>query len=116
MHAKGIPVVDLPGTPVRALALAVMLPTWVSRPILVRAAGGGRGGKMPSFHIDLHSGRGKSEVGFLHGAVAREGESVGIPTPINSWLTRTLQSLTDGSIPLDRFARRPGELLSAIVA
>jgi 2-dehydropantoate 2-reductase len=116
MQAKGIPVIDLPGTPVRALALAVTLPTWISRPILVRAAGGGRGGKMPSFHIDLHSGRGKSEVGFLHGAVAREGESVGIPTPINSWLTRTLQALTDGSIPLDRFARRPGELLSAMFA
>ena len=71
MRAKQIPVVDLPGTPVRALALAARLPTWMSRPILAASAGGGRGGKMPSFHIDLHSGRGKSEVEYLHGAVAR---------------------------------------------
>jgi 2-dehydropantoate 2-reductase len=116
MSAKGIPVVDLPGTPVRALALAVRLPMWISRPILARAAGSGRGGKMPSFHIDLHSGRGKSEVGYLHGAVARTGESLGIPTPINAWLTRTLQGVTDGSIPLDRYAGKPEALLAALAA
>ncbi len=66
MGAQQIPVVDLPGTPTRALAMAVKrLPAGVARPILRRAIGRGRGGKMPSFHIDLHSGRGKSEVELL---------------------------------------------------
>ncbi len=40
MKAKGIPVVDLPGTPVRALATAVGWPPWLSKPVLARAAGG----------------------------------------------------------------------------
>jgi Ketopantoate reductase PanE/ApbA C terminal. len=71
MKAQGIDVVDLPKTPVRALAFATRLPLWLSKPLLGRAAGSGRGGKMPSFHIDLHSGRGKSEVDYLHGAVVR---------------------------------------------
>src|SRR5215207_8501873 len=49
MEAQNIAVVDLPGTPVRALAYATKLPLWLSKPLLSRAAGAGRGGKMPSF-------------------------------------------------------------------
>ncbi|HET6847110.1 MAG TPA: 2-dehydropantoate 2-reductase [Anaerolineales bacterium] len=112
MKAQRIPVVNLPGTPVRGLAAAVQLPPWISGPLILRAAGSGRGAKMPSFHIDLYSRRGKSEVGYLHGAVARFGEKLGVPTPINSLLTRTLQALTDGQMPLDRYAGRPEVLLA----
>ena len=61
MRAQKIAVVDLPGTPVRLLALALRsLPPGVSRPLLRNAVGSGRGGKMPSFHIDLNSGRGRN--------------------------------------------------------
>lgn len=111
MEAQGIEVVDLPGTPVRALAFAANLPLWLSRPFLSRAAGAGRGAKMPSFHIDLRSGRGKSEVEYLHGAVARAGEQFNVPTPVNKALTETLLALTRGEIPLEEFARQPEKLL-----
>jgi 2-dehydropantoate 2-reductase len=114
MKTQNIEVVDLPGTPVRALAFATQVPLWLSRPLLSRAAGGGRGGKMPSFHIDLHSGRGKSEVEFLHGAVVRAGEKVGIPTPVNKLLTETLLALTNGEITLERYARKPDEFLAQL--
>jgi 2-dehydropantoate 2-reductase len=114
MEAQHIEVVDLPGTPVRALALAVKLPVWLSKPLLARAAGSGRGSKMPSFHIDLHSGRGKSEVEYLHGAVVRAGKRTGVPTPVNELLTTTLLSLTKGEIPLDEFARQPKKLLAKL--
>lgn len=61
MRALGHRPVDLPGTPVRALAFAAQrLPRFVAQPALTRALGAGRGDKMPSFHIDLHSGRGQS--------------------------------------------------------
>ncbi len=114
MKAQGIPVVDLPGTPVRALAFATRLPLWLSKPFLARAAGSGRGGKMPSFHIDLHSGRGKSEVEYLHGAVVRAGERLGVPTPINKVLTETLVGLTAGKIPLEQFSHQPHRLLALL--
>jgi 2-dehydropantoate 2-reductase len=65
---------------------------------------------MPSFHIDLHSGRGKSEVGYLNGAVVRAGERYGVPTPVNAALTDSLLKLTSGEIPLDAFARQPEKL------
>lgn len=114
MAAQGFEVVDLPGTPVRALAFATRLPFWLSKPLLSRAAGAGRGGKMPSFHIDLHSGRGKSEVEYLHGQVVRAGERCNIPTPVNRILTETLMALTHREIPLDEFSRRPEKLLARI--
>jgi 2-dehydropantoate 2-reductase len=112
MEAQKFEVVDLPGTPVRALAYATTLPLWLSRPLLSRAAGAGRGAKMPSFHIDLYSGRGRSEVEYLHGAVARAGEKCKVPTPVNEVLTETLMALTRKEIPLGEFAHQPEKLLS----
>jgi len=114
MEAQGLRVVDLPGTPVRALAFATTLPLWLSRPFLSRAAGAGRGSKMPSFHIDLHSGRGKSEVEFLHGEVVRAGEKYHVPTPVNKMLTETLKALTNKQLPLEEFAHKPKKLLAMI--
>jgi 2-dehydropantoate 2-reductase len=113
MSAQNIYSVDLPGTPVRALAFAVRsLPLSISKPILKQAVGGGRGGKMPSFHIDLYNGRGKSEVNYLNGAVVRYGEKLGVPTPANRLLNSTLLALTHGDIPLDTYKKQPEKLLA----
>ena len=114
MEAQGFKVLDLPGTPVRALAFATKLPLWLSKPLLSRAAGAGRGAKMPSFHIDLYSGRGKSEVEYLHGAVVRAGETCNLPAPVNRVLTETLLALTNKDIPLEEFAHKPEKLLAKI--
>jgi len=114
MKAQNLEVVDLPGTPVKALAFATELPLWLSKPFLSRAAGSGRGTKMPSFHIDLYSGRGQSEVEYLHGAVVREGKARGIPTPVNELLTNTLLALTKKEIPLEEYAGQPEKLLSKV--
>jgi 2-dehydropantoate 2-reductase len=94
--------------------LAAQLPPWLSKPFLSKAAGAGRGAKMPSFHIDLYSGRGKSEVTYLHGAIVRAGEKTGIATPVNRLLTETLLDLTAGKIPLDEFAHKPEKLLAKL--
>ncbi len=114
MRANRVRVVDLPRLPVRALALGTRLPEFVARPLMLKSVGGGRGGKMPSFHIDLHSGRRESEVDWLNGAVVRYGEKAGIPTPVNKLLTETLLALTRAEIPLTKFSRQPEKLLSLI--
>jgi 2-dehydropantoate 2-reductase len=69
---------------------------------------------MPSFHIDLHSGRGKSEVEYLHGEVVRAGEKYSVPTPVNKMLTETLMALTNKEIPMEEFAHKPEKLLAKI--
>lgn len=115
MDARHIPVVGLPGTPSRELAAIIRtLPPFLARPLLARSVGAGRGAKMPSFHIDLHAGRGQSEVDYLNGAVARAGAAEGIPTPVNATLTRILLSLTRGEIPLSEYAGRPERLIAEI--
>lgn len=115
MQAQNIPVVDLPSTPVRALAFAVTrLPLALSRPLLIRSVGKGRGNKMPSFHIDLHSGRGKSEVDYLNGAVARYGKKFHVSTPVNHKLNEILLGLTRGEIPLEAYAHQPEKLICDI--
>jgi len=114
MEAQGFEVVDLPGTPVRALAFATKLPLWLSKLFLGKAAGAGRGAKMPSFHIDLYSGRGKSEVDYLHGEVVRAGEKHNVPTPVNKTLNETLMALINKEISLEKFARQPEKLIDKL--
>lgn len=112
MRALNIPVIDLPGTPVRALVWIIQnLPAGVSRPLLYQALGKGRGGKMPSFHIDLYAGRQNSEVDFLNGAVVRFGEQVHLPTPINAWMTHVLIQMANGSLPKEALAHQPEKFI-----
>lgn len=113
MRAQGISVVDLPRTPVRAMAALIQAPAVIGQPLLRRALGGGRGGKMPSFHIDLHQGRGRSEVDYLNGAVVRFGERFGTPTPVNRFFNETLLALSEGRLPLETYAHRPEAFLQA---
>jgi 2-dehydropantoate 2-reductase len=112
MRAQGIGVIDLPRTPVRLLAFAVRwLPLALSRPLVARAVGSGRGAKMPSFHIDLHAGRGQSEVDYLNGAVARFGARLGLPTPANRTLNETLLAIARGELSQEQFSHKPEALL-----
>jgi 2-dehydropantoate 2-reductase len=115
MRALAIRPVDLPGVPVRILcALFESLPMALSQPLLASSLGSGRGEKMPSFHIDLHSGRGASEVEYLNGAVVRMGQRMGIPTPVNCSLTQILEAIVAGEIALDTYARQPARFLAAV--
>lgn len=113
MAAQDIPVVDLPGTPIKLLAFAVRaIPAAISRPLLKKAVIGGRGDKMPSFYLDLYSGREQSEVDFLNGAVVRAGKQVGVPTPANSFLNTTLQRMVRGELPKDTYQGKAEKFLS----
>lgn len=115
MDALDIRVVNLPGVPVRLLGLAaVRFPYAIARLLLQRAVGRGRGEKMPSFHIDLHSGRGQSEVDYLNGAVVRAGEKAGVPTPVNALLNQTLLGLISGKLSTVDFSNNPQVLLERI--
>lgn len=108
MRAHGISVIDIPGTPVKLFATIVeKFPLWISKLILKKSITGGRGGKMPSFYLDLKSNRKKSEVDYLNGAVVRFGKDVNVPAPVNEKLTEVLTQLTLGDIPQMEFDHRP---------
>jgi len=71
---------------------------------------------MPSFHIDLHSGRGKSEVEWLNGAIVRHGRITHQATPVNLILTETLSSLVSGKLPVESFSANQKKLLKLLQA
>lgn len=111
MKALRIRPVNIPGVPIKALCFAVRwLPSFITRPVLVKAVGGGRGGKMPSFYIDLHAGRKESEVEFLNGAVVRYGKKTSVPTPVNKAYYETLTALAQGSLPMSTYDHAPKKL------
>jgi len=94
MAASNIPPVKLGRYPLNRLAPLVRWgPRAVLRRVLRRQVAGARGTKLPSLHIDLHSGKPHSEIGWLNGAVVRQGEQVGVPTRVNRLLTDTLTQL-----------------------
>jgi len=113
MRAKEIRVVDLPGTPVKLFALVIRhFPLWIARIVLKNSISKGRGGKMPSFYLDLVSGRMKSEVDYLNGAVVRHGENVGIHTPVNKILNETLMKLTNNKVQTTEFDHQTEKYLN----
>jgi len=115
MKAAGIGLEDMDGYPFRKLAgLIRVAPKALLRPVLRKQVSGARGGKMPSLHIDLHSGKGKSEVAWLNGAVVRTGAETGVPTPVNNVLTRTLLTLVDDPVECEEWHKNYARLLAAV--
>ena len=115
MRAQGLAPVSLPGIPTKLLIWIIRSwPPALSQPLLARVIQGGRGGKMPSFHVDLYGGKTRSEVDFLNGAVVQAGAQYGVDTPVNDLLKRRLLALVRGEIPLDSYARQPRKLLGEL--
>jgi 2-dehydropantoate 2-reductase len=117
MDRLGLDPVDLPGAPVRWLARGIRMgPYLLMRAILRRGVAGSRGDKMPSFHMDLHSGRRRSEVIFHNGAIADAGEAHGVAVPVNRTLNEVLMQLVRGERDPAWYAHRPERLMAEIGA
>jgi 2-dehydropantoate 2-reductase len=115
MEALQIDVIDLPGSPASRLAFGVRrMPKLLLKPLLTRLVAGGRGGKMPSFHIDLSAGKKKNEVIYHNGAVAKAGQKAGIPTPVNFTLTTVLMKLARGEVDWREYNGAAGRLLKDV--
>jgi len=115
MRKLGIQVINLPGTPmVWLVRLMLDMPVWFSRPLLAKALGTGRGNKMPSFHIDLYSGRTRLESGYLNGAIVRFGKLVDVQTPFNTLLNQLLEDMIGNRELQKKYRLNPEILLAAI--
>ena len=116
MRAQLFGTVDLPGSPVRLLALGIR---FAPRPILYRIlrpmVSGGRGDKPPSLLVDMRSGRTQSEIDELNGAIVQAGRASGVKTPVNAALVGIMHDLLEGKA--DRAAwRRNVDRLAQLTA
>jgi 2-dehydropantoate 2-reductase len=93
VRQSGLRLVALPGADVRLLDLATRLPAVLARPVLTRVVGGARGGKAPSLLLHAQGGGGRSEVGWLNGAVARAAHDLGGRAAVNEKLTTLVEEV-----------------------
>jgi 2-dehydropantoate 2-reductase len=112
MDAAGIKVVSLPGYPVPLARLAMRLPAPLAQRTLGRRIASARGGRSPGMRADLQ--RGKSEIADFNGAVARKGERLGVPTPVNLALTTLMQELLEHPDHSRDFHNKPELLLEHV--
>ncbi len=116
MAALGLSAVDLPRYPVRALQRVARLPVAFSRLVLERQIVRARGHKAPSLLLDLRAGGGRTEIGFLSGAVAAAGRASGTPTPVNAVFTRLVDDLSHTPQLWSKYRERPLALLAEVQA
>jgi len=114
MQRRALTPVALPGAPVPWLARSVALPGWLVRPVLRRIVGGARGGKSPSLRLHLAARGGASEVAWLNGGVAREGDRLGVRTPVNAALAGLVAAAATDPALRDRLRGSPERLLDAL--
>lgn len=115
LAARQIPLAPLAGYPMALIgALVRRLPPDLVRPFMGRFIVGGRGSKLPSLMADIRpQPRGRSEVAWLNGAVARQAEALGLPAPVNATFTRVLLDLVQGRASVDHWRGQPERLLAA---
>lgn len=115
MRVLGLRPVRLPGYPVPLFAWGMnWLPGVVLYPLFRRLIVGGRGGKMPSLHLDLLGGKPKSEVDFLNGAVVACARDMGLRVSVNRALYRTLKAIVSGEALWAEFRGQPQMLLAQV--
>lgn len=116
MRGLEIPVAPIGGKPLPHLAWFVRrAPIWLSRQVVGRFVVRGRNSKMPSLYYDVHpEPRGKSEVGWLNGVVAREAERLRIPAPVNATLTEVIGDILRAPALRDHFSDHPERLLEVV--
>lgn len=115
MRARDIPALNVGGYPFASLApLIRSAPKPAIRMAMRKMVGGARGGKMPSLNLDLHGGKGKSEVDWLNGAVVRAGHAAGVATPVNRVLTDVLLHLVESPEECAGWREDPARLLARV--
>ena len=90
------------------------LPDAVVQPTLSNIIATGRGNKIPSFHLDLVSGNSENEVVYHNGSVARIGESLNIPTPVNKALNDILMKLARKEVDYELYDGQPKRLVAEV--
>ena len=115
MAARKLKVMNLPGWSSKQLAFSVKrLPQPLIKPFLANIVSGGRGEKMPSFYIDLNSGKGKNEVLFHNGAIARAGRAVNIAAPVNAAYSDVLTKIAREEFDWREFDGKPKRLYEEV--
>jgi ketopantoate reductase len=71
---------------------------------------------MPSFFIDLRSGKKQMESGYLNGAISRFGGAAHVSTPANDLLDQKIEAMVLNNSLFSVYDHQPEKLLTEILA
>jgi 2-dehydropantoate 2-reductase len=90
------------------------MPDAMVKPILTKIVGGGRGNKLPSFHLDLTGGKVQNEVSYHNRAVAEIGLDNGVSVPVNAALADILIGIARKEIDYQKYNGQPQRLVADV--
>lgn len=115
MEALGLKPQALPSQPVPLYAWGIEhLPSKLLQIAFGKKAGKGRGRKLSSLHLDLRSGKNRTESPFLYGAPALAGKEKKISCPALETLNALIESGAKNPAALEKFRKNPRALLDAV--
>lgn len=113
LHQVGCHLVNFGGYPLGSVQLLLrQLPASILRRPLGYFVVRGRGEKMPSLYLDLSRNKGRSEVGWLNGAVVRAAAAKELLVPANWVLYDSLSAVVEGRESWEHFRNQPSTLLA----
>ncbi len=107
-----IPLVNLPGYPVKYMKILPILGESITQKIFYQKFSQGRGSKKASIRLDLLSEKGKTESPFLFGKVAQFGNLLGVYTPANRLIDTIIGSIAKKEVEWDRFRWKKENLIA----
>jgi 2-dehydropantoate 2-reductase len=114
MEAQHIGTVSLPGYPVPLAQLAMRLPRELAQLLLGERLAAARGGHSPTMRADLQ--RGRSEIGWLHGAVSDTARRLGRRAPVCAALADIVARIVEDPRYHERYRGNPAALLGELQA
>lgn len=112
IKALKIPLVNLPGYPVKYMNILPFLGENIVQKIFYRSFSRGRGSKKTSIRLDLLSEKGKTESPYLFGKVAQFGNLLGVYTPGSRLVDTIIGSIARKEVEWDRFRGKKEKLIT----
>jgi len=93
VRAAGIPLVNIPGAPMKLFSRALMLPAFVGKAILRKNLGGGEQASIVTSTLQSLLRKQPTEIDYLNGEFVRLGEKIGFATPINRAIVEAVKRI-----------------------
>jgi 2-dehydropantoate 2-reductase len=102
VRAAGIPLVNMPGAPMKLFSRLLSLPSFVGKTILRKNLGREEQATLMTSTVQSLLRKQPTEIDYLNGEFVRLGEKIGFPTPINRAIVEGVKKIEKTGVFLSR--------------
>ncbi len=102
LRAAGIPLINMPGAPMKLFSRALSLPAFVGRMILRKNLGKAEQSTIMTSTLQSLLRKQPTEIDYLNGEFVRLGEKINFPTPINRAIVEAIKRIEKSGTFLSR--------------